>query len=62
MIAKADRNRRIVLIDEAVVARARDSRACDVLEVNVRTLQRWKQALKPSEFNDQRKAAALPLR
>lgn len=58
MITKADRHRAIALIDEAVTAGACASRACGVLEIDVRTLQRWKRALKQSELGDQRKAAA----
>ena len=30
------------LIDEAVVAGARQSRACDVIGLDARTLQRWR--------------------
>lgn len=58
MIAESDRKQAIALIDEAVAAGARCFRACEVLEIDVRTLQRWKRALKLSVSGDQRKAAA----
>ena len=49
----------INLIDEAVTAGARYVKACAVLEVNVRTLQRWKKALADQRnLEDGRKAAA----
>jgi len=49
----------IELIEEAVVAGARRFKACAVLEVDVRTLQRWTKALQASaDLADQRKAAA----
>ncbi len=53
-----DRQRAIDLIEETVIAGARRCKACEVLEIDVRTLQRWQQALveeKPLE--DRRKAA-----
>ncbi len=40
-----DRQIAIELIDEAVTAGARRFKACAVLEIDVRTLQRWKKAL-----------------
>ena len=58
MIAEADRERAIELIDEAVTAGARCHRACAILEMTVRTLQRWKQALKRAVTGDQRKLSA----
>lgn len=58
MIAAADRQRAIELIDEAVAAGARCHRACAILEIDVRTLQRWKRALKCAVAGDQRKVAA----
>jgi len=46
-------------IEEAVAAGARQRAACDVLEVDVRTLQRWKKALQgDNDLADRRKAAA----
>jgi putative transposase len=54
-----DRQLAIDLIDEAVTAGARCARACAVLEINVRTLQRWKKALQEStDLADRRKASA----
>ena len=40
-----DRHIAIELIEEAVTAGARYVKACAVLEVDVRTLQRWKKTL-----------------
>ena len=54
-----DRHIAINLIDEAVTAGARYVKACAVLEVDVRTLQRWKKALADQRsLEDRRKAAA----
>ena len=48
----------IDLIEEAVSAGARRFKACDVLEIDVRTLQRWQKALQEREaLADRRKAA-----
>lgn len=58
MIAAADRQRAIELIDEAVAAGARCFCACEILEIDVRTLQRWKRATRLAVPGDQRKAAA----
>ena len=55
---EADRQRAIELIEEAVTAGARRFRACQILEIDVRALQRWKQALKRPVLCDQRKVAA----
>jgi hypothetical protein len=53
-----DRQIAIELIDEAVTAGARRFKACDVLEIDVRTLQRWKKALAEQQgLADRRKAA-----
>ena len=46
LIVEADRQQAIELIEEAVAAGARCFRACEVLEIDVRTLQRWKRALR----------------
>ena len=55
-----DRHIAISLIDEAVTAGARYVKACAVLEVDVRTLQRWKKALaEQRSLEDKRKAAAV---
>ena len=55
---EADRQRAIELIEEAVTAGARRFRVGQILQIDVRTLQRWKQALKRSVLCDQRKVAA----
>jgi transposase InsO family protein len=48
----------IDLIEEAVTAGARRCKACAVLEIDVRTLQRWQKALKErDDLADRRKAA-----
>ena len=53
-----DRQIAIELIDEAVIAGARRFKACAVLEIDLRTLQRWKQALAGQQgLEDQRRAA-----
>ena len=55
-----DRQRVIDWVAEAVVAGARRFKACAVLEVDVRTLQRWKKALQENHtLHDQRKASAV---
>ena len=49
----------IDLIEDAVTAGARRFKACEVLEIDVRTLQRWKNVLrKKDDLADRRKAAA----
>lgn len=54
----ADRQIAIELIDEAVTSGARCFKACAVLEIDVRTLQRWKKALAEQQgLADRRKAA-----
>ena len=54
-----DRQMAIDLIDEAVIAGARRFKACEVLEIDVRTLQRWNKTLaEEKRLVDQRKAAA----
>ena len=42
MIAGADRSVAVELIDEAVISGARRWKACEVLELSIRTYQRWK--------------------
>ena len=49
-----DRQMAIDLIEDAVVAGARRFKACAVLEIDVRTLQRWKK----DDLEDRRKTAA----
>ena len=58
-----DRQMAIDLIEEAVAAGTRRSKACEVLEIDVRTLQRWYKTLaEEKRLVDQRKAAAsVPL-
>ena len=54
-----DRQMAIDLIEEAVNAGARRFKACEVLEIDVRTLQRWSKVLaEEKRLVDQRKAAA----
>lgn len=54
-----DRHLAIDLIEEAVTAGARRFKACAVLEIDVRTLQRWKKSLQEDRnLVDQRKATA----
>ena len=54
-----DRQMAIDLIEEAVSAGARRFKACEVLEIDVRTLQRWNKTLaEEKRLVDQRKAAA----
>ena len=42
MISTPDRRRIITLINEAVKAGARLIKACDVLNLSIRTIQRWR--------------------
>jgi len=42
MISTPDRRRIITLINEAVAAGARLLKACDVLNLSMRTIQRWR--------------------
>ena len=54
-----DRQMAIDLVEEAVDAGARRFKACEVLEIDVRTLQRWSKVLaEEKRLVDQRKAAA----
>ncbi len=48
----------IELVHEAVDAGARREKACQVLELPVRTLRRWEQRLRDERLEDNRKAAA----
>lgn len=55
----ADRQMAIELIDEACAAGARQTRACAVLEIDVRTLRRWQQQRRGEEgLVDRRRGAA----
>ncbi|WP_407941944.1 IS3 family transposase [Microbulbifer celer] len=58
MIASEDRQVAIELIEEAVTAGAARYKACAVLNLTVRTLQRWEKALQERSLVDQRKRAA----
>ncbi|WP_421654871.1 IS3 family transposase [Microbulbifer harenosus] len=58
MIASEDRQVAIELIEEAVTAGAARYKACAVLDLTVRTLQRWKRALQKGDLADHRKRAA----
>ena len=59
MIAPEDRQVAIDLIGEAVTAGARQHKACDVIEINPRTLRRWqKQLQEEHELKDRRKESA----
>ncbi len=54
-----DRQMAIDLIEEAVAASARRLEACGVLEIDVRSLQRWKKVLAEEKpLVDRRKVAA----
>lgn len=53
-----DRHKAIELVEEAVSAGARRHKACAVLEITVRTLQCWVQALRSGDISDKRQAAA----
>jgi len=54
-----DRQIAIDLIEEAVTAGARCFKACEVLEIDVRTLQRWQKALQETaDLADRRKVSA----
>lgn len=59
LIAEPDRKLAVDLIDEAVAAGARIWRACKVLEITVRTFQRWKRNKQQGTLGDRRKAAAV---
>jgi len=59
MIVPEDRQMAINLISEAVTAGARQSKACKVLEINSRTLRRWKRQLQTDpSLKDRRKESA----
>jgi putative transposase len=59
LIVAQDRQMAIDLIAEAVVAGARRHKACAVLEIAVRTLQRWQKTLQEENtLTDHRQAAA----
>jgi transposase len=43
MISPTDRRQAVALIEEAVAAGARQHKACEILQISARTLQRWTQ-------------------
>lgn len=59
MIYLADRRHAIELIKEAVVAGARQHKACGILEISSRTYQRWTQ--KDAVLSDRRPGAQRPV-
>ena len=60
MIVPEDRQMAIGLIDEAVTTGARQSKACEVIEIDTRTLRRWKQQLREEQrLTDRRKESAM---
>ncbi|MDQ7017255.1 MAG: DDE-type integrase/transposase/recombinase, partial [Gammaproteobacteria bacterium] len=59
MIPSEDRQKAIEWIDEAMTAGARQHKACEVLEIDARTLRRWQQQLREEQrLTDRRKEAA----
>lgn len=59
LIVTADRQVAIEFIEEAVSAGARRHKACGVLEITLRTLQRWQKSIAEDQLlGDQRKMAA----
>jgi len=58
MISQATRRSAIEMIHEAVKAGARRGKACELLELPVRTFRRWEQRLQNEQLEDQRKSAA----
>ena len=59
MIQPESRQMAVDLITEAINAGARQQQACEILEIDVRTLRRWKQQLKEGKaLEDCRKKAA----
>ncbi len=49
LIRAEDRQRAIMLIDEAVAAGAREAKACEVLVLSTRTLRRWRHQARTDE-------------
>jgi len=59
MISSDDRHLTLQLLDTAVNAGARQSKACKILEIDERTIRRWKRQLnKTNQLKDLRKEAA----
>ena len=60
MIIPEDRQMAIDLIGEAVSTGARQYKACEVIEIDSRTLRRWqKQLSEEQELTDRRKESAF---
>ena len=59
MISHADRRHAVALIDEAITAGARQRKACGILEISVRTYQRWTQD--ETVVSDRRPEAQRPI-
>ena len=57
MITIQEREKAVSLIEEACKAGARQNKACALLGITERTLQRWKQTPDKSIKKDQRKYA-----
>ncbi len=59
MIPAKDRQMALELIREAAETGAREERACEILEINARTLRRWKRQLREEQkLTDRRKEVA----
>ena len=60
MTSLSRRQQIVVLVDEAVASGARRSRACQVIGISVRTLQRWRAFGQTTVMADQRPTAMRP--
>jgi len=58
MIAPRDRRIALDLVREAVDAGSSQGKACGILEIDERTVRRWKRQLVDNELRDRRKKAA----
>ena len=59
MVIPEDRQMAIELIDEAISTGAHRHKGCEVIEIDTRTLRRWKeQQRKEVELRDRRKESA----
>jgi len=58
MTTQHTRTTTIKLVHEAIHAGARKGKACEVLDLPVRTFNRWEERLKNNQLSDQRQAAA----
>ncbi|MFC0280807.1 helix-turn-helix domain-containing protein [Falsigemmobacter intermedius] len=59
MISSPDRKTTALLIDEAMAAGARRTRACAALQISERTLRRWRQGLPAGDVHADRRPGAL---